>query len=397
MSRWSLYTWKRDRRSLRRALPTLTVLAALLTTSAGIAAGAARAVERDVLRSGGLTQIELSSFEGDTSVRPLTTSALREAARVPGVRQVAADYSAVLYAEGSGTYDLTTHTLTPGDELPVTKGELPAPLGPDEVVLPAAAQGTDFTSLLCRSVAFGYTRATGAASGTSAALRLKIVGLYDPSWQADGPGVAYLSQDTAALLAAARAGQSSGAFRAREGAQSAVVVVEHQRQVAAVTKSLQGKGFSAAAVSDRVRDLPGLFGAADLAMRVGVLVLALGALALGAVRADSARARIGQFAILRILGSGRPELRRILLGEAVLSGGVAGVVGAIVGTVASAALAGPLSDVLGLPISVTGALPGPTWAVAALLLPAAGLAAGTLFGSREVLRRDPYLAARAHS
>ena len=96
MSRWSLYTWKRDRRSLRRALPTLTVLAALLTTSAGIAAGAARAVERDVLRSGGLTQIELSSFEGDTSVRPLTTSALLEAARVPGVRQVAADYSAVL-------------------------------------------------------------------------------------------------------------------------------------------------------------------------------------------------------------------------------------------------------------------------------------------------------------
>ena len=270
---------------------------------------------------------------------------------------------------------------------------MPAPLGPDEVVLPAAAQGTDFTSLLGRSVAFGYTRATGAASGTSAVLRLKIVGLYDPSWQADGPGVAYLSQDTAALLAAARAGQSSGAFRAREGAQSAVVVVEHQRQVAAVTKSLQGKGFSAAAVSDRVRDLPGLFGAADLAMRVGVLVLALGALALGAVRADSARARIGQFAILRILGSGRPELRRILLGEAVLSGGV---VGAVVGTVASAALAGPLSDVLGLPISVTDALPGPTWAAAALLLPAAGLAAGTLFGSREVLRRDPYLTARAH-
>ena len=397
-SPWSLHTWKRDRRSLRRALPTLTVLAALLTTSAGVAAGAARAVERDVLRSGGLTQIELSSFEGDTSVRPLTTSALREAARVPGVRQVAADYSAVLYAEGSGTYDLTTHTLTPGDELPVSKGELAEPLGPDEVVLPAVAQGTDFTPLLGRTVAFGYTRATGAASGTSAVVRLKIVGLYDPSWQADGPGVAYLSQDTAALLAAARAGQSSGAFQAREGAQSAVVVVEHQRQVAAVTKSLQDKGFSAAAVSDRVRDLPGLFGAADLAMRVGVLVLALGALALGAVRAaDSARARIGQFAILRILGSGRPELRRILLGEAVLSGGVAGVVGAVVGTVASAALAGPLSDVLGLPISVTDALPGPTWAAAALLLPAAGLAAGTLCGSREALRRDPYLTARAHS
>ncbi|MFI6625924.1 FtsX-like permease family protein [Streptomyces sp. NPDC050528] len=398
MSRWSLYTWKRDGRSLRRALPTLTVLAALLTTSAGVAAGAAGAVERDVLGSGGLTQIELSSFEGDASVRPLTTSALREAVRVKGVRQVVADYSSVLYAEENGTYDLASHTLTPGDDLPVTKGKVSASLGPDEVVLPATAQGTDFAPLLGRSVAFGYTRATGAASGTSAVIKLKIVALYDPSWQADGPGAAYLSQDIAALLAAARSGQSAEAFRNREGAQSAVVVVEHQRQVAAVTKSLQNKGFSASAVSDRVRNLPGLFGAADLAMRIGVLVLALGALALGVVRAaDSARARIGQFAVLRILGSGRSELRRILLGEAVLSGGVAGVLGAVVGTALSASLAGPLSDVLGLPITVTDALPGPAWAGAALLLPAAGLAVGTLFGSREALRRDPYLTARAHS
>ncbi|WP_260462427.1 FtsX-like permease family protein [Streptomyces sp. TRM72054] len=171
----------------------------------------------------------------------------------------------------------------------------------------------------------------------------------------------------------------------------------HQRQVAAVTKALQDDGFSASAVSDRVRNLPGLFSVADLAMRVGVLVLAVGALGLGAVRAsDSARARLGQFAVLRILGTGRPELRRILLGEAVLSGGVAGLVGTVAGTGLSVALAGPLSDVLGLPITVADALPGPAWAAAALLLPAAGLAVGTLLGSREVLRRDPYLTARAH-
>lgn len=401
MSRWSLYTWTRDGRSLRRALPTLTVLAALLTTSAGVAAGAAGAVERDVLGSGGLTQIELSSFEGDASVRPLTTSALRDAAHVPGVRQVVADYPSVLYAEEDGTYDLAGHTLTPGDDLPVVKGKVPAAsagLGRDEVVLPAAAQGTDFAPLLGRTVAFGYTRATGAASGTTQVIRLKVAALYDPVWQADGPDVAYLSEDTAALLAAARAGQTPAAFRAREGAQSAVVLMGHQRQVAAAAKALQGEGFSASPVSDRVRDLPGLFGVADLAMRVGVLVLAVGAVALGTVRAaDSTRARVGQFAVLRILGSGRPELRRILLGEAVLSGGVAGVVGAVVGTGASVALAGPLSDVLGLPITRTDALPGPAWAAAALLLPAAGLALGTLLGSREVLRRDPYLTARAHS
>ncbi|MEV5437147.1 FtsX-like permease family protein [Streptomyces sp. NPDC052682] len=397
MSRWCLYTWKRDGRSLRRALPALTALAALLATSAGVVAGAAGAVERDVLGAGGLTQIELSSFEGDTSVRSLTSSALRDVENVPGVRRVVADYASVLYAEEDGTYDLAARTLTPGDDLPVTRGTLPTEPRRDEVVLPAAAQGTDFTPLLGRTVAFGYTRATGAGAGTTDVIRLRIAAVYDPSWQADGPGVAYLAEDTAALLAAARAGLDPERYRSTEGARSAVVEVEHQKHVAAVTKALQDDGFSASPVSDRVRHLPGLFGAVDLAARIGVLVLALAAVGLGAVRAaDSARARVGQFAVLRILGSGRADLRRILLGEALLTGGVAGTAGLAVGMGLSTALAGPLSGVLGLPIRRMDALPGPGWAAAALLLPAAGLAAGTLLGSRDVLRQDPYLTARAH-
>lgn len=397
MSRWSLHTWRRDGRSLRRSVPMLTVLAALVTLSAGVAGGAAGAVERDVLASGGLTQIELSSFEGDASVRPLTTAALREAERLAGVRQVVADYSSVLYAEEEGTYDLTSRTLTPGDDVPVVEGAVPEELGPKDVVLPATAQGTDFAPLLGRTVAFGHTRATGNGSGTTAVIKLRVAALYDPSWQADGPDVAYLSEDTAAFLAAARAGQDREVFREKEGARSAVVVVQHQRRVAEVADALRAEGFSASPVSDRVRRLPGLFGAADLAVRVGMALLALAAMGLGAVRAaDSARARLGQFAVLRILGTGRPELRRILVGEALLSGGVAGVVGAFAGTASSVALAGPLSGVLGLPISLADALPGPLWVGSALVLPAAGLAVGTLLGSREVLRRDPYLTARAH-
>ncbi|WP_432058053.1 FtsX-like permease family protein [Streptomyces sp. bgisy022] len=397
MSLWSLHTWRRDRRSLRRVVPTLTVLAALLALAAGVAGGASGAVEREVLGSGGLTQIELSSFEGDASVRPLTTAALREAGEVAGVRRVVADYPAVLYAEEAGTYDLTSRTLTPGDDVPVTGGTLPAVLGPRDVVLPARAQGADFRPLLGRTVAFGHTRATGDGSGTTAVIELRVAALYDPAWQVDGPDVAYLAEDTAAFLAAARAGLDAETYRAKEGARSAVVVAEHRDRVAGVAAALRAEGFSASPVADRVRRLPGLFGAADLGVRAGVLVLALAALGLGAVRAaDSARARLGEFAVLRILGSGRPELRRILWGEALLSGAVAGVTGVAVGTGLSLALAGPLSGVLGLPISPADALPGPVWAGAALLLPAAGLAVGTLVGSREVLRRDPYLTARAH-
>ncbi|MFM9612774.1 FtsX-like permease family protein [Streptomyces niveiscabiei] len=394
MSLWSVHTWKRDPGSLRRAVPALTLLAAFLTASAGVVAGATAAVERDVLASGGLTQIELSGFEG--AARPLTGAALGEVRGVAGVRKVVADYSATLYAGDEGTYDLASHTLTPGDDLPVVAGALPGALAAGEVVLPARAQGTDFGPYLGRSVGFGYTRATGDASGTTAVVRLRVVALYDPSWQADGPGAAYLAEDTAALLAAARAGQSVGDFRAREGARSAVVVVRHQREVAGVAGVLQRAGFAASPVADRVRELPGLFGVADLAMRAGVVAVALGAFGLGVVRAgDSVRARLPQFAVLRVLGCGRGELRRVLLGEAALSGGVAGGVGVVAGSVLSVVLAGPLSGSLGLRIFRTDALPGAGWALAALLLPGVGLAAGTLLGSRGVLRRDPYLVARA--
>ncbi|MFF3740431.1 FtsX-like permease family protein [Streptomyces sp. NPDC002566] len=398
MSRWCLYTWVREPCSLRRGLPALAVLAALLATAAGVAGGAAGAVERDVLGSGGLTQIELSAFEGDASVRPLTASALREADGVSGVREVVADYVSVLYAEEDGTYDLPSHTLTPGDDLPYVEGAAPSGrLSEGEVVLPASAQGTDFRPFLGRSLAFGYTRATGSASGGTEVLRLKVVGLYDPGWQVDGPGTAYLAEGTAVYLAAARAGQTAEVFRDKEGARSAVVVVRHQRDVASVVTALRRDGFSASPVSDRVRHLPGLFGAADLAMRAGVLVLAVGAVVLGAVRAgDSVRGRIGQFAVLRILGSGRGELRRILLDEAVLTGGAAGLAGVLVGAGTSAALARPLSGLLGLPIAPLDALPGLGWAASTLVLPALGLALGTLLGSREALRRDPYLVARAH-
>ncbi|MFB7343928.1 FtsX-like permease family protein [Streptomyces hydrogenans] len=393
MSRWSFYTWWRDGRSLRRSLPALALLTAAVGLCAGVAGGAATAVERDVLGSGGLTQVELDSFEGDASVRPLTGPALREAARVPGVERVVGDHPATLYAAEDGTYDLSSRTLTPADDLPVVAGRLPGELGAGDVVLPVRAQGTEFGPVLGRTVAFGYTRATGVSSGTTDTVRLRVVALYDPAWQSDGRDVAYLAEATAARLAAARSSEGGGHRRA----ESAVVVVEHQSRVAEVTRALQAKGFSAAPVSDRVRHLPGLFGLASLGMRGGVLVLAVGAVVLGAVRAaDSARARLGQFAVLRVLGVGRGELRRILIGEALLTGGVAGVAGAAAGTLGSVLLAGPLSGTLGLPIAPADALPGPYWTLAVLLLPVAGLAAGVSLGSREALRRDPYLAVREH-
>ncbi|MGW4375611.1 FtsX-like permease family protein [Streptomyces albidoflavus] len=358
----------------------LTVLATLVAVTAGVAGGAARAVEERTRVEGGPSRVTLSALEGIErydaagSVRPLTTAALLEAAGVPGVEDVVADYPATLYAEREGTYDLGSHTLPAGGELPVVAGRLPEALGARQVVLPAEAQGTDFRPALGRTVPFGYTRATGAGTGTSEVVRLEVVALYDPAWQVDGVGGAYLAQGTAAELAAARAGKPVKAFRAQDGAAGAVVAVGHQRHVAAVTQALQEAGFAASPVADRVRQLPGLFGVADLGMRAGAGVLGLTAFVLGWVRARE-RARAG--------------LRRRLTGEAALTGLVAGGTGLVLGAGLSVALAGPLSGVLGLPIGLGDALPGVGWALAAVGLPVVGLGAGVWAGGRAALRGTP--------
>ncbi|WKX71957.1 FtsX-like permease family protein [Streptomyces sp. XD-27] len=403
MWRWSWHTWRRAGLSLRGTAPLLAAMTALLALCAGTAAGAAAAVERDVLTTGGLTQIELASFEGSDSVRKLSTANLREAAKVPGVTRVSADYVSSIHtadsAEKAPTFLLQTHTLGLEDDLPMVKGELPRDrkLKPGQVILPKTSQGVDYSAYVGRTLPAAYTKATGPDSGSSAEMNLKVVGVYDPSWQADGPDAAYLAEDTAAALAAARSMQPADKYKATEGAQSAIVAVTRQNQVREVTAALQKLDFSASPVSDRVRNLPGLFGAADLVARWAVVLLAAIAVAIGAVRAkDSVRSRLGQFAVLRVLGAGVRDLKGVLLGESLLTGAVAALTGAVAGVAGSALLSGQFSDLLGLPVSAADAVPGPGWLVLALLLPAAGLLAGTWLGARFALREDPYLVVRRH-
>ncbi|WP_216212228.1 ABC transporter permease [Amycolatopsis aidingensis] len=402
MLRWSLLTWARADLSLRKVLPLLAGLAALLALCAGLASGASAAVERDVLRSGGLTHIELWSFDDGSSVRPLNSESLGEATEIPEVETITADYVASIQTpsgqDGLPAFSFSTHTLGVEDDLPVVAGSQPDSLGPDQVLLPASSQGIDFTPYVGTELPVEYTKATGPNTGTGEAMTLKVVGVFDPSWQTDGPDTAYLSEDTAAALAAARAGQPVDTYRRTEGAVSAVVQVDHERNVRAVTAELQAMDFSAAPVADRVRNLPGLFGAADVISRWALVLFAGLSAFVGLARAkDSVRARLSHFAILRVLGSGVGDLRKVLLGEGALTAAIAGVAGTVTGLVAAMALSGPSSDLLGLTISVTDVIPHPLWLLLALVVPAGGLLTGIWLGGRYALRADPYLVVRRHT
>ncbi|WP_245755492.1 FtsX-like permease family protein [Actinopolyspora alba] len=214
----------------------------------------------------------------------------------------------------------------------------------------------------------------------------------------DGPDTAYAAPKTAAMLAAAKAGMPPKRYRSTTGATSAVLSVTEQQYVPTVVEKLQRMGFSASPVADRVRNLPGVLGAADLGYQVGILVLLAVAVLTGLSNARSSiHSRLSELAVLRILGNSLGGLRRILLGEAMLTGVLAGVIGSAVGFSGALLLRGSLERLLGLEVSMTDMLPNPLWGLAVVLTPIIGLVIGALFGGGVALRRDPYLLARSQS
>ncbi len=399
MWRWAWLTWRRSDSSVRSTLGLLVILTILVSALASVAAGARSAVERDVLHSGGLTQIDLSLIETGRTVRSLDSASLDQARGIEHVAKVVPDYVSTIYTgtrdPTAPTFDLTTHSWRPSTRPSITRGEVPHPLQPGQIVLPTHSDGVDFTRYVGKKFPAAYTRATGERSGTPEHTTFAVVATYDPEWQLDGPDTAYVSPETAATLAAAKAGMPPERYRSTTGATSAVVSVTEQQYVSTVAQELQQLDFSAAPVTDRVRNLPGVLGAADLGYRVGILVVLAIAVLTGLSNARSSiRSRLSELAVLRILGNSVSGLRRILLGEALLTGLLAGVLGSAVGIGGALLLRGPVEGLLGLEVPVTSMLPDPLWGAAAALTPLLGLAIGALVGGRVALRRDPYLLAR---
>ncbi|SDQ94045.1 hypothetical protein [Actinopolyspora saharensis] len=87
-------------------------------------------------------------------------------------------------------------------------------------------------------------------------------------------------------------------------------------------------------------------------------------------------------------------LRRILLGEAMRTGLLAGALGSVLGIGGALLLRGPLEGVLGLEVQLTGMFPSPLWIAALVLTPPVGSALGAFLGGRVALRRGPRPAAR---
>lgn len=393
------------RRFARRSFASSLALALCGTLSlaaATVVRGAERTAEATLSSGTSLQQIDLEPRAEDSAAKRLTPSTLAAVAAMKGVRSV----EPVLQASFDSGADeslppFLLHATSARTAVPPPMSrqvrEAVFPLRGHEVVLPVVGDGQDLTGLLGRTVSVSYTQRIGENRGTPVTDRVTVVGLYDPSWQLDGPNAAYAATPLVAKWAAAREGVETGRYLETRGFAKATVVTSGPGAVGGVLDRLHEQRFHAYAVADRVRELPVLL---EL-FRWGALLL-LGLLAVAAAVTGAGlgsgllRERVHEIGLLRAVGRTRREVAAGFAVEFGATGLAAGAAGALLGTVggvlAVRGLAGVEIFAGRLPDGLV--LPGP-WAVTAtLLLPAAAVLLGAARPLRRAVRTDPTRALR---
>ncbi|MFC1420057.1 ABC transporter permease [Streptacidiphilus cavernicola] len=257
---------------------------------------------------------QFAAIPGVSSVQPSTQVSFGyKSAQIPGV---------LLYAT------MVRPSLLP----PVTRSVRTKlfPLRTGEVVLPSSSQGMNLSQLLGQSITVSTTLRTSRNSGTGTTAKVRVVGLFDPSWQIDGPDAAYAADTTVVDWAAALEGVSPQQFPSTIGYSQVTILATSADDVPAVLHTVQQDGYGATTLQQEMTALPGVL---DLIRVVGqVLIVVLGLIALvGALVVSGAlsRQRVREIGILKAVGF----RSRVVLTMLVLEMAIVAAAGAIVGTV----------------------------------------------------------------
>lgn len=216
------------------------------------------------------------------------------------------------------------------------------PLQQGEAVLPAESDGSKLDPLLGRTVTVETTVGVAAGQGRGQPQQIKIVGLFDPTWQLDGPDAAYLDAATVVRWSAARAGVTEEQFLDNIGYDKVTVLADSAGQVDATLRLIQAKGFGASTLEQEFSALPGVLELIRVVGQLLLVVLAIVAM-VGAVVVTGAlaRQRTREIGILKAVGFGNSAILRMFVTEMGVVGVVAVLAGSILG-VAGATLAAAL-------------------------------------------------------
>ncbi|MCW2643289.1 MAG: transporter permease [Dactylosporangium sp.] len=335
-------------RSMWRRFVGLTALiaiaVALCTTAFAISGNAERAAHDRVQEGAANRSITVDRLAERPGAKPLRDAALGELAALPHVisvqprAQVSFGYKD---AQVPGVLLYAT-TVRPAQPPPVTRSARDKlfPLQDGEIIVPATAQDTSLAPLLGRTITVQTTRAVANGQGTGAEARVRVVGLFDPGWQLDGPDAAYADDATVIRWAAAKAGVTPEQFTNSIGYDRISVVVDSAGNVPDVLARIQAAGYAGSTLQQELNELPGVL--ALIRTTGKVLLVVLGVIALvGAlvVTGALARQRVREIGILKAVGFRSRTILTMLITEMAMVGAAGAVAGGILGAVGAAAAA----------------------------------------------------------
>jgi putative ABC transport system permease protein len=237
-------------------LTALIAIAVALCATAFAVSGSAERAAHDRVQEGSANRtITVDRWAERADSKPLGDAALRQLVVLPHVlslqprAQVSFGYKD---AQVPGVLLYAT-TVRPALTPPVTRSlrDKLFPLNEREIILPSAAQGSDLTPLLGKTITVQTTRAVANGQGTGADDSVRVVGLFDRSWQLDGPDTAYADDATVIRWAAARAGVTPEQFTNSIGYDRISVVVDAAQNVPDVLSRPQEGRSSEQALLDQ--------------------------------------------------------------------------------------------------------------------------------------------------
>jgi putative ABC transport system permease protein len=385
------------RRRLYGLIALIAVAVAVCLAAIGIADRAQGATDSGVKESYANRSVKVDQVDDDRpDAKPLGDRAEQRLRALPGVASVQhrAQASFGLKDDHVDGVLLYATTYRPALAPPVTDAvrKHVFPLRPGEVVLPAKAQGESLKPELGRKVTVETTRYVAQGQGTGSSATVRVVGLYDPAWQLDGPDVAYTDDATVVRWAAAKAGVPEKDYLRTVGYDQLTVVATSSGKVADVQHRIQQLGFPATTLQQELAALPSVL---ELIRSVGkVLVVVLGLLAFAgalAVTGALARQRVREIGILKAVGFRTRSVLCLLVTEMALTAVLAAVLGTLLGAGLSGAGAAVLRGRADTAPYVDGAvlLPGIGTSLALLGLLVLVVVAGALAPARRAAALPP--------
>ncbi|NNG40045.1 FtsX-like permease family protein [Flexivirga sp. ID2601S] len=356
----------------------------------------AAASNNGILESTANRSIAISRDGAGPEAKVLSPATIDELKRLPGVRSIEPRVQSSFGYKGPGVPGvlLTASTPRPSYLPPLVSSARSHvfPLRTGEVVLPRKADGQDLSSTLGKTISVELTRRVGTNDGEGAQRSVRVVGLFDPSWQLDGQNAAYAAPDTTVEWAALDAGTTPSSYLNSVGYNLVSVVADNADDVPTLLQRIQADGYSATSLQQQFQALPTVLSFVRLMSRVLLAAVAVIAL-VGAFTLCGAlvRHRTREIGICKACGFSSRAVFGIFLGEALLAAIFAAAAGLVIGLLGGALLRGWLR---GLPdvapyLPDRLALPGPATLALLLVVSCAITLLGAALPARRAARLDP--------